>query len=50
METICLTAFKLEKEKNHGDVVQFSLVPQRFKQEVGGEQEHAAKHTQETIH
>ena len=49
IETICPTAFKLEKENNHGDMVQFSLILQRFKQEVGGEQGHAAKQTQETI-
>ena len=47
IETICPTAFKLEKD--HGDMVQFSLILQRFKQEVGGEQGHAAKQTQETI-
>lgn len=26
IETICLTAFRLEKEHNHGDTVQFSLI------------------------
>lgn len=30
------------------DVVQFSLIMQRFEQEVGGEQGSAAKQTQET--
>lgn len=48
IETICLTPFKLENEKNHGDVVQFSVILQRFKQQVGGEEGRAAKQTRET--
>jgi len=46
-KAICLTAFKSEKEKSHGDLVQFSLVPQRLEPEAGGEQGHAAQQARE---
>lgn len=42
METICLPAG--EGKKNRGDVVQCGVIPQRFKQEVGRGQGHAARH------
>lgn len=42
METICLPAG--EGKKNHGDMVQFGIIPQRFKQEVGRGQGRAAGH------
>lgn len=32
------------KKKNHGDMVQFGIIPQRFKQEVGRGQGRAAGH------
>lgn len=42
VETICLPAG--EGKKNHRDMVQFGIIPQRFKQEVGRGQGRAAGH------